>query len=81
MFSEQLRAARSLLGWTQAKLSEESGVSGNTVRRMESGSGPIRGLHENLLKIQKALERAGVEFTNSDRPGLRLKKRVDRLSD
>ena len=69
----QLRAARGLLGWNQHRLAESSGVSLSTIRRMESSEGLIRGNAANVWKIQQALEDVGIEFTNGDAPGVRLK--------
>lgn len=66
-----LRAARGLLGWTQEDLSKKSRVAVGTVRRMETFSGPVGARTETLDKIISVLERAGVEFLNDDRPGVR----------
>ena len=62
--SRQLRAARALIGWEQVDLAEAASVAIGTIRRMESEaeSGPIRGQAATLLKVQRALESAGVEF-------------------
>jgi hypothetical protein len=54
-------------------LKARAGVSGNTVGKAEGaypGSPPTP---EQLAAIQEALEAAGVEFTNGDAPGVRLK--------
>ena len=75
-FAAQLRAARGLVGWTQSELASISGVGISTVRRMESSEGRLRGTAENVWKIQNALERAGVVFTDQKDecgPGVRLK--------
>ena len=56
----QLRAARGLLGWSQARLAEGSGLGIATVKRMEGDRGPLRSSAENVLKVQQALEDAGV---------------------
>ena len=77
----QLRAARSLLGWNQDALAENSAVAVSTVRRMEASSGPVRGYSENVWKVQRALEAAGIEFideNDSGGVGVRLKDRVPR---
>jgi DNA-binding XRE family transcriptional regulator len=57
----QIRAARALLQWEQADLARAAGVSLPTVHRMET-LGPQRCTLPNLLKVQEALVRAGVEF-------------------
>jgi transcriptional regulator with XRE-family HTH domain len=71
----QLRAARVLLGWDQAKLAASAHVAIGTVRRMESFDDIIASQTGTLLKVQTALEKGGVEFLNDDRPGVRLKER------
>ena len=75
---EQLRAARSLLGWSQTELAERAGLSLPTVKRVEreSGSGPNVS-DEAREKLRKALENAGVVFIaeNGGGAGVRLKKR------
>lgn len=70
----QLRAARAAVGWTQAELAAQSGVSLPTVKRLETCSGPLSTRVETQLKLQRALEAAGVEFTNGDAPGVRMRR-------
>jgi transcriptional regulator with XRE-family HTH domain len=72
MTPAQCRAARSLLDWTQEKLCEAAQVSGPTVRNFENGT--ITPRRASLAAIQRALEDAGVEFTNGDEPGVKLRK-------
>lgn len=71
--SVQLRAARTLLGWSQKDLADVSGLSLPTIQRMET-----LGLHRssagNVDKVQRALETAGIEFINDDAPGVRLRR-------
>jgi transcriptional regulator with XRE-family HTH domain len=73
MTPAQCRAARGLLDWTQDKLCEAAQVSGPTVRNYENGK--ISPHRATLAMIQRALEDAGVEFTNGNAPGVRLKPR------
>jgi transcriptional regulator with XRE-family HTH domain len=73
MRSEQIRAERALLDWNQADLAAASGVSATTIKRMEAGNGPVSGTHENVTKLQLALEAAGVEFLKHGSPGVRLR--------
>ena len=68
----QIKAARSLLDWSQERLAEASGVSIPTVRRLEAVDGELGGRRDTAGKIVAALEAAGVEFTNGDQPGVRL---------
>ncbi len=70
----QLKAARALIEMDQAALAERAKVNVNTIRNMEAaGSGPIAGRAVNVQAVQAALEAAGVEFTNSGQPGVRVK--------
>ncbi len=73
--SRQLRAGRVLVGLEQQELATAAGVSIGTVRRMEAGAGPIRGQAETLRRVQRALETAGVAFTNGAEPGVKLRRR------
>ena len=68
----QCRAARGLIAMDQAVLAEAANVSRNVIIDFEKGRRvPTR---NNLAAIQRVLERAGVEFTNGDAPGIRLRK-------
>jgi predicted transcriptional regulator len=70
--SELIRAARALLRWEQRHLAEASSVSLPTVKRLEAQAGPLAGHASTVAALVKALEDAGIEFTNGERPGLRL---------
>ncbi len=70
----QVRAARAMVRWSQQDLARASGVSLPTIKRMEARDGPIRGITDNVWKIQRALEAAGIEFTDDDAPGVRLRQ-------
>ncbi|HWV43671.1 PAS domain-containing protein [Pseudorhodoplanes sp.] len=69
----QLRAARGVLNWSVRELSQASGVSSSTIRRLEDIDGPPPGREEALRPLQSALEGAGVEFLfpPSGKPGVR----------
>ena len=71
MTSAQIRAARGLLNWSVRELGKKAGVHWNTVSAIELGKSG--GRPETLAAIKKALEKAGVEFTNGKRPGVRMK--------
>ena len=73
----QVKAARSLLAWSQEELASAAGVSIPTIKRLEARDGPLGGRDETSLKIRSALESAGVEFIeeNGGGPGVRLRKR------
>jgi hypothetical protein len=40
---------------------------------MEDSNGPVGSRTETLIRVIVALEKAGVEFLNDNRPGVRLK--------
>ena len=66
--TNQIRAARSLLGWTQEELATRCGISKFSVANME---GSKRGSQEETInKVVTALELAGIEFIDN---GVRLK--------
>jgi hypothetical protein len=48
-----------------------AGITANTVTRIENGSDAKQ---STIEAIRRALESAGVEFTNGDAPGVRLRK-------
>ena len=74
MISAQLRAARALLDWNQTELANKAGVSVETIKRLERIVGSLEATKVSTLDaITKALNKAGVEFTNGDAPGVRLK--------
>jgi transcriptional regulator with XRE-family HTH domain len=63
------RMARAALGMGVRELAAAAKVSTDTVARFERGEE----LKERTLDaIRRALEDAGVEFTNGERPGVRL---------
>lgn len=73
--SEQIRAARSALGWSALVLSRESGVGTATIKRYEAVSGIPKSRKDNLGRLKLALESAGIEFigTPDDGPGIRIR--------
>jgi transcriptional regulator with XRE-family HTH domain len=69
----QCRAARALLGWSQAELAERAGVAKQTLADFERGArSPYP---RTLADIKKVLEAEGIEFMNGGAPGVRLKKK------
>lgn len=70
-----MRAARALLGWTQEELSARAKVALGTVKRMEGFDGPVGARTDTLRRIVAVFEKAGIEFLNDDKPGVRLIKR------
>ena len=58
----QIRAARALLGWSQAKLAEEAGVSVITIKRMEASEDAFHARFDIVMKVKAAVEQGGVVF-------------------
>ena len=73
--TRQVKAARALLGWSQADLAERSGVSEATVARLESVDGELGGRGLTIEKIRAAIEAAGIALIEPDGggPGVRLR--------
>lgn len=69
---EQIKAARALLGWTQYDLAAAAGLSKPSVNTLERRIANPR--VDTLEAIQRALEEAGVEFTQG--PGVKLRSSV-----
>jgi len=59
----KVRAARAVLGWTQAELSEKSGVSHGSIVHFETGQRTM--MRQNLRALQRAFEAAGVKFAST----------------
>ncbi len=70
MTPAQCRAARTLLGWSQEHLANVASLSTSTVRDFESQKRPPQPTTVGLLR--RALECAGIEFTDGDMPDVRL---------
>ena len=71
--SAQIRAARGLLGWSQAELAARAHLHARTIERAERGAGiTVR----TLRAIAQALEAGGIEFLqNQNGLGVRLRRR------
>lgn len=74
LIAEQIRAARLALRWSVLELSERSGVSTSTIKRVEAANGVPSISARNLAHIQTTLEAAGIEFIGApdDAPGIRI---------
>jgi transcriptional regulator with XRE-family HTH domain len=64
--------ARAALNWTVRDLADATGLHRNTINNIEVGR--YAGDPESLAVIERVLTRAGVEFTNGNQPGVRLRK-------
>jgi transcriptional regulator with XRE-family HTH domain len=74
----QCRAARALIDWSQQQLADASHVGNATIRNFESGRSTPQ--HSTLAALQRALEDAGVEFTNDGQPGVRTKGKLNNMT-
>lgn len=73
---EQIKAARALLDWTQDDLAQAAGLSKPSINTLERRiSNPKM---DTMNAIQRALEAAGVEFTEG--PGVKLRSSVLKTS-
>jgi len=71
MNAVQCKMARAAVGIGVRELAAAAKVSPDTVARLERGES----LRERTVDaIRAALEAAGVEFTNGEQPGVRLRK-------
>jgi len=76
-----IKAARTLLGWSKAKLARESGVSTSTIAQLEGGHGATKAHSRTAQKLRHALEVGDIEFidNNGDVQGVRLRGREVRF--
>jgi transcriptional regulator with XRE-family HTH domain len=70
----QCRAARALLNWSQEEFVLKSKITKKTIADFERGATQPR--RQTLAQILAAFEAVGIEFTNGDKPGLRMKGRL-----
>jgi transcriptional regulator with XRE-family HTH domain len=71
----QVRAARALIGWSQAELASAAGLTLSEIDRFETGA-PDSVSAATIEKMRAALESAGVAFIpkNGGGAGVRLRK-------
>jgi transcriptional regulator with XRE-family HTH domain len=72
--SEQIRMARAALRLGVRDLAKLADLSPMTITRLENGRSG--GYAETIRKVQAALEAEGIEFTNGDAPGVKLRRVV-----
>ncbi len=70
-----IRAARALLDITQADLAKRAGISKTGLNNIERGHADPR--TSTMAAIERVLEDAGIEFSNSGEPGVRLRRKAD----
>jgi transcriptional regulator with XRE-family HTH domain len=75
----QLRAARVLAGLTQGELAERCGLHLNSISAMERrGTKFLTSGLDIINKVVGALESLGIEFTNGEAIGVRLRPKPSR---
>ena len=77
MTGADVRDARRLLGWSQHRLAVRAKVSQATVSDYERNGYYPLGMHDGrdrVAAIRAVLEQAGVEFTDGEEPGVKLRK-------
>lgn len=67
-----LRMARAALNWSQEEIASQAKVSSGTIKRMEIGNGPVPARMDTLARIVAAYEKSGIEFLDSEHPGVRF---------
>jgi len=74
--SQQIRAARALLGISAFELAEQSGVSHRTIQRFEGEEGIPESRLGNLAAIERALTELGIMFVGDpiESPGVQLRR-------
>ncbi len=72
---QQIKAARALLRWPRVRLAARMGASETTLAGYEYGGKVSAAL--DLLHARAVLEAAGVEFTNGEGLGVRLRTSFD----
>ena len=80
-YSSQIRAARALLGWSQADLARIAEIGLATLQRIEQKEGVVRGYFSTILKIQTALEDAGIVFRDNEAGEIGVHLRTKKGSD
>ena len=70
----QIREARELLQWTPWYLAQVARVRLSVIQKAEASEGDPAITSAHREAIQRALEEAGIEFTNGGEPGVKLRK-------
>lgn len=73
----QIRAARAILGWSAQEVAQRTGLTRETIQRLEKTADVPASRTHSLLELRKIFEEAGVEFVGGpgDGPGVRLWKK------
>jgi DNA-binding XRE family transcriptional regulator len=74
MTADECIAARRLVGWGRPRLAQRAGVSQTAILNLETRLSRSR--PATVVALRTALEGAGVEFTDGDAPGVRLRRQA-----
>jgi predicted transcriptional regulator len=69
--AEQLRAARALVRMDQQTLADQAEISVPSIKRLEAGTGDLKANSVTVVRLNRALERAGVTFIED---GVKLRR-------
>ena len=64
-----MRAARAMLDWSREQLSKEAGVGISALMRLESAEGVPSGNIKTFESVQRAFEKASIEFIGTPESG------------
>jgi transcriptional regulator with XRE-family HTH domain len=81
VITQQIKAARALLGWAQYDLAVKSGIAISTIRRLEGVNGPPSAHCETIANIRRAFEEAGIKFDGEPCPGVSLGRKLEKHGD
>lgn len=75
----QVRAARAMLGWSIDELSLKTGLSANTIKRVEADDQSRPSSRSTITKVKEVLEGEGVVFIGhgAAAPGVQLVRNLD----
>lgn len=75
----QVRAARAMLGWSIDELSLKTGLSANTIKRVEADDQSRPSSRSTTTKVKEVLEGEGVLFIGhgAAAPGVQLVRKLD----
>lgn len=78
--SEQIKAARAMLGLTVAEMAKLAGIGFTTMVRLESAEGVPAGNVKTLTAVKSAIEKAGIEFIGSPEEGAGVRWKIKKFS-
>ena len=77
--SEQIKAARAMLGLTVAEMAKLAGIGFTTMVRLESADGVPAGNVKTLTAVKSAIEKAGIEFIGSPEEGAGVRWKIKKF--